>query len=117
MREPDVYLATEAGLTPEQREQLLELAFREAPRLRGAHVADVLDIFDDHDYCLHWTEPFYEQHPIVWPEDAEAPGPDKAKIRGVAVLTAAILAQAVPEWSAVEAIIRSTVGVLAARAA
>lgn len=45
----DKYLKIEGVLTPEEKTALLEAFFAVAPHQRGAHVADVLSMLDDHD--------------------------------------------------------------------
>ena len=60
-----LFLGVEAILSPEEKSLFLENVFAEAPRLRGAHVADVLDLMSDYDMHLEVTEPQYEEHADV----------------------------------------------------
>ena len=57
-----LFLGVEAILSDEEKDTFLENVFAEYPNLRGAHVADVLDIMYDHDEHLEVTEPQYEEH-------------------------------------------------------
>lgn len=79
-------LTIEERLSEEERRDLLERAFAANPQLRGAKVADVLDIYDNGDALLSLTERFYEQH-VDW---LERDGHDP-KERHLAVLAAALL--------------------------
>lgn len=54
------YLRVQEILTQHERERFLATVLRFMPRLRGAHVADVLDMLHDQDFCLVLTEPAYE---------------------------------------------------------
>lgn len=55
-------LAIDRALTDEERALFLERVYNRVPRLVGAHVADVLDIWDNSDAFLGLTEPFWEAH-------------------------------------------------------
>lgn len=55
-------LAVDRALTDEERALFLSEVFNRMPRLTGAHVADVLDIFENSDAYLPITEPFWEAH-------------------------------------------------------
>jgi hypothetical protein len=54
----DVWLAADAAVTEDERRAFLD----RFPRLRGAYVADVLDILDNHDEYLDVLEPMHEEH-------------------------------------------------------
>lgn len=56
----NAYLEIEGRMTDEEREILLERVFDAYPRLRGAHVADVLELYDQSDSLLDVREPFLE---------------------------------------------------------
>ena len=64
MAEPDdetrILLAVEAALSPADREALLEKAAAQNPWLRGAKVADVLDIYYQADAFLGRREAFWD---------------------------------------------------------
>lgn len=79
-------LTIEERLTEEERRRLLERVFAANPQLRGAKVADVLDIYDNGDALLSLTERFYEQHADWLARDDHDP-----KERHFAVLAAALL--------------------------
>lgn len=55
-------MAVEHALTATQQLAVCAEAFRRWPRMRGAKVADILDITVDHDMFLDQTEPFFELH-------------------------------------------------------
>ena len=55
-------LAVDRCLTPEERALFLTEVYNRMPRLNGAHVADILDIWDSADAFLGLTEPFWEAH-------------------------------------------------------
>jgi len=57
-----LFLGVEAILTQEERQQFLDKVFASNPQFRGAHVADVLDMFDNYDALLEVTEPLHEAH-------------------------------------------------------
>lgn len=60
--ETEPCLLVDRALTPAERALFLERVYNKMPRLVGAEVADVLDIWDNADYALGLTEPFWEQH-------------------------------------------------------
>jgi hypothetical protein len=72
-------------LTETEREQLVERVVAANPRLRGAEVADILDIFADGDVMIDVTERFYEEH------GDDLPGGERCDERPLAVIAAAIL--------------------------
>lgn len=55
-------LAVDRALTDEERARFLTEVYNKMPRLQGAHVADVLDIWNNSDAFLGLVEPFWEQH-------------------------------------------------------
>ena len=55
-------LAIDRALTPAERALFLERVYNRQPRMVGAEVADVLDIWQNSDAYLGLTEPFWEQH-------------------------------------------------------
>lgn len=57
-----LFLGVEAILSQEEKDRFLDRVFASNPQLRGAHVADVLDLFWDADMHLEVTEPQYEEH-------------------------------------------------------
>jgi hypothetical protein len=62
MSRTDVYLQTEDAMTLDQRSAFLDRVFEINPHLRGAEVADVLDMFDNADSNLDVVEPFFIHH-------------------------------------------------------
>lgn len=58
----DKYLVVQGLLTDDECKLLLDNVLLINPRLRGAHVADVLDLFDDSDAFLGIREPLYEKY-------------------------------------------------------
>ena len=58
----DPALLVDRALTPAERALFLERVYNNQPRMVGAEVADVLDIWDNADYALGLTEPFWERH-------------------------------------------------------
>src|SRR5256885_2278758 len=58
-------LAIEAAMSPEDQRALLDKAAVQNYWLRGAKVADVLDVYYDHDAFLERTEPFWDAHPVL----------------------------------------------------
>lgn len=54
-------MAVAHSLTTAERVLFLGKVARDYPRLRGADVADVLDLTTDHDMFLDRTEPFFER--------------------------------------------------------
>lgn len=72
-------LATEAVMAPEQREAFLANIHRLNPQMRGAQVADVLDILADMDANLEVTEDerysaVYDACEAAWGETIARPG-------------------------------------------
>jgi hypothetical protein len=63
-----VLMAVQGALTAQEREALLSRTFEMYPYLRGAEVADVLDLTTDHDIFLDQTEVFGEQHDASLPD-------------------------------------------------
>jgi hypothetical protein len=57
-----LYLGVEAILTDEEKQTFLNRVHERNPQLRGAAVADVIDIMCDRDAYLEYTEPLYEAH-------------------------------------------------------
>lgn len=55
-------LAVDRALTDEERARFLAEVYNRMPRLVGAHVADILDIWQNSDAFLGLTEPFWEAH-------------------------------------------------------
>lgn len=112
----DTVLVIEAVLTEQQRAQILAATAAPGTGLHGAAVADVLDIYADHDAHLEWTEPFYDNLPddfyaaIGYDPDAEVPSGYTSALdhymHGIvlsrAVLACAILVQAVPDRETVQ---------------
>jgi hypothetical protein len=58
----NIYLSVEAILSDEEKAQFLRAIHRSTRGFDGAGVADVIDIFEDHDMHLNITEPLYEEH-------------------------------------------------------
>lgn len=56
----DIYLDAQDALTAAQRTEFLRNADAMFPRLRGAHVADVLSILDDADWACGEREASYD---------------------------------------------------------
>lgn len=54
--------AVEEAMKPVDRYRLLTYAVSNQPAFEGARVADVLDLYDDHDALLGWREPFTQKH-------------------------------------------------------
>lgn len=57
---PDTALAIQGFLSAEECRLFLEKVTAANLRLRGAHVADVVSIMSDQDFCLDLVEPAYE---------------------------------------------------------
>ena len=57
----DPYLAIQRALSPGLRERAEERMIAMNPRLRGAHLADMLDMLDNHDAFVALSEPYWEQ--------------------------------------------------------
>lgn len=57
-----LYLGVEHLLTESEKETFLANIGAAFPNLRGAQVADVIDILCDHDMHLEVTEPLYDEH-------------------------------------------------------
>jgi hypothetical protein len=57
-----LFLGVEAILSEEEKDRFLTNVCETNPGLQGAHVADVLDMFDNYDMHLEVTEPQYEEH-------------------------------------------------------
>jgi hypothetical protein len=55
-------LAVDRALTVEERGQFLAEVYNRIPRMVGAEVADVLDIWQNSDAFLGLVEPFWEAH-------------------------------------------------------
>jgi hypothetical protein len=55
-------LAVDRCLTDDERARFLAEVYNKMPRLNGAHVADILDIWQSADAFLGLTEPFWEEH-------------------------------------------------------
>ena len=66
MNDAHAAVRAEELLTSEERALVLGLCARLYPRLRGAGVADILDILWDHDQFLDYLEPFYEKNDPYW---------------------------------------------------
>ena len=75
------------------------------PQFRGASIADVLDIYDDHDALLAWREPFWEKHAdrvqaaLGYNPDEDAGTPTyflRAAIASYATLACAVLMEGEP---------------------
>jgi hypothetical protein len=64
-----VLRAVAHSLTEPERARFLAHVAEQWPRLRGADVADVLDITTDHDMFLSRTEPFFERFGEQLPQD------------------------------------------------
>lgn len=113
-------LAVEEALTEEERATILTRCAGPGTNLHGAKVADVLDIYANHDARLEWTEPFYEEDARmrmlyrVIGHDPDADLPDErdamfnAYLVGItlsrAVLARALLMEAVPDTDSVQAL-------------
>jgi hypothetical protein len=57
-----LYLGVEEILTQDEKDRFLDKVFAAHPNLKGAHVADVIDIMSNHDMHLEYTEAMYEAH-------------------------------------------------------
>jgi hypothetical protein len=55
-------LAVDRCLTEDERALFLSRVVARMPRLDGAHVADILDIWQSGDAYLSLTEPFWDAH-------------------------------------------------------
>lgn len=55
----NVYLATEAALKEASHRTIIERACAANPQLRGAKVADILDMYDNHDAFMGFMESPY----------------------------------------------------------
>ena len=55
-------LAIDRSLYDDERARFLAEAYNRMPRLQGAHVADILDIWESADAFLGLVEPFWEAH-------------------------------------------------------
>lgn len=58
---PDPYIAVQENMTPEAQDAAMAHALRMNPRLQGAHLADVLEMYYENDAMLVITEPFWER--------------------------------------------------------
>jgi hypothetical protein len=58
----DVCIAVQEAMNDQARETVLASAYAANPQLRGAQVADVLDMYVSHDGCLFFTEPLWAQY-------------------------------------------------------
>jgi hypothetical protein len=61
-------MAVAHALTEAERSEFLARTSETYPRLRGAEVADVLDLTDDYDMFLDRTEPFFEKYADQTPD-------------------------------------------------
>jgi hypothetical protein len=110
-------LAVEAAMTEEDKARFLGLTAPPGSGLNGAAVADVLDIYADHDECLEWTEPFYDSVAYAdvcasighVPEVRVVPTPEQWYMHSMtvshAVLARAVLEQGVPDMENVLALV------------
>lgn len=64
-------LAVEGRMTEEEREEFLARMTWRNPHLRGAHVADILDMLYESDAYLGIVEPFFEDNEHLWREMEE----------------------------------------------
>lgn len=55
-------IAIARALGPELEARARETMVNRNPRLRGAHLADLLDMSHNEDAHLHVSEPYFEQH-------------------------------------------------------
>ncbi len=62
MGHEDAALAVDRAMTGPERALFLERVYNQQPRMVGAEVADVLDIWDSADAYLGLVEPFWEAH-------------------------------------------------------
>ena len=76
----DAVMAVADALTVDEQAEFLRIVAEQWPGLRGAHVADVLDIAADHDMFLDVTEPFYEAHEAELPESMGMPYATRALV-------------------------------------
>lgn len=65
----DMYLAVQDAMTEDERERALAYINRTYPTMRGAHIADFLQITHDADHFLWLTEPFFEEWGDVIPDE------------------------------------------------
>jgi hypothetical protein len=106
-------LAVEAAMSSEDKARFLALTAFPGSNLNGAAVADVLDLYADHDECLQWTEPFFDGDAIeavyaaIDHVDDVRPLPTseewymRAMVASRATLARAVLAQDVPDVESV----------------
>lgn len=55
------------AMTEEERTTFLKIIHEHNPNMRGAHVADVLDIMAQHDSHVGVVEEYLEQHQVEHP--------------------------------------------------
>lgn len=98
---PDPALLIEQVLTEDERARFLAAAIRVNPQLEGAHVADLLSIYDDADAFLDRRERFYDERGrLLRPQLAEHVGEEaqaEALLRQ-ALIAAELLGQP-DEWA------------------
>jgi hypothetical protein len=62
-------MGVQERMTEEERQKFLERMTGRNPHLRGAHVADVLDMLYEQDAFLALAEPFYEAYEPLFTEE------------------------------------------------
>lgn len=91
----DPYIAVEKALDENVKKIILENAIRADPFTAGAKVADILDMYHNHDSCLSFTEPYWETN---WLEiEAMIAGGVRRDIISVAAVSMGILIGAIEE--------------------
>lgn len=91
-------LLIERALTEEQRDRLLDAAARANPNLRGAHVSDVLSIYEDNDAFLERREAFWAKYGAPTQERIKQVYDQPDSLLIGSVIAAELLGEAMESW-------------------
>lgn len=92
MNRTDPVLAVQRAMTPDEQRDFLDRIYRTNPNMKGAHVADVLDIIYGSDGAIQWTEPFWEKYGESLTTDSEG----DFELLAYVVIALAVIVQAEP---------------------